>query len=149
MEIILKQYVKGLGEKNDLVTVKDGYGRNFLIPQGVAVLATKSAKKQLEENMRQAAHRQEHIRQEAEKVAEQLGSLKIEIVTLAGVDGKLFGSVTPLMVENKLSELGFSIDRRRLNFESDIKETGSYTATLDIHKEVKATINIDVVAKEA
>lgn len=148
MEIILKQYVKGLGDKNDLVTVKDGYGRNYLIPQKLAVLATESAKRQRQEALRQASHRLEHIKNEAQAVADRLGELELIIETLAGVDGKLFGSVTTLMVENRLKEKGFDVDRRRISFDDDIKETGEYTATIDIHKEVKAELKIVVIAKE-
>lgn len=148
MEIILKEYVKGLGEKGDIVEVKNGYGRNFLIPKGLAMIATESAKKVVAENLRQAAHRQEHILEEAQKVAEKLQEAKLVVETLAGVDGKLFGSVTPLMVENELKEKGFDVDRKRISFDGDVKETGSYTITIDLHKEVKAEVQMDVVAKE-
>lgn len=149
MDIILKEYVKGLGEKGDLVTVKHGYARNFLIPKGVAVVATKSAKKVVEENMRQAAHRQKHILDEAQKRGDELAEVKLVIETLAGIDGKLFGSVTPLMVENALVEKGFKIERKRINFPKDIKETGEYSATIDLHKEVKIEIAIEVIAKQS
>jgi large subunit ribosomal protein L9 len=148
MEIILKQYHKGLGEKNDIVTVRDGYARNFLIPQGIAVLATASAKKMVTENQRQAQHRQDHIRKESEGVKTRLEEVVITVSTLAGNDGKLFGSVTTLMVENRLRELGFDIDRRRISFDGDIKELGKHMASVDLHKEVKARLTIEVVAKE-
>lgn len=148
MEIILKEYVKGLGEKGDLVSVKPGFARNYLIPQGFAMLATKSARKMVEENMRQAAHRQQHILEEAQKLGAKLSEVSLVIETLAGVDGKLFGSVTPLMVENALQEKGFNINRKRITFPEDIKETGSFKAIVDVHKEVKAEIAIEVVAKQ-
>ena len=148
MEIILKQYIKGLGEKDDVVTVKDGYARNFLIPQGMAVLATKSAVKQVEETLRQRAHRQEHLKNEAEALAAQIEDVAIIVETLAGQDGKLFGSVTSLMVANQLKDKGFDIDRKQISFNSDIKSTGEYEAVISLHKEVKATVKIEVVAKE-
>ena len=148
MEIILKQYIKNLGEKDDVVTVKDGYARNYLIPQGMAILATKSAKKMVEETLRQRAHRQEHLKNEAQALADQLEAVNIIVETLAGQDGKLFGSVTSLMVANQLKEKGFDIDRKQISFESDIKSTGEYAATISLHKEVKASITIEVVAKE-
>lgn len=146
MEVILKKYHKGLGEKHDVVTVKPGYARNYLIPQGIATLATDVARKRLNEDIRQAQHRIEHIRSEAQKIADELNELTITIETLAGPDGKLFGAVTALMVANKLEENGFSVERQRVNFAENIKNTGSYTATVDLHKEVKATVKIEVVA---
>lgn len=148
MEIILKQYHKGLGEKGDVVTVKPGFARNFLIPQGIAVLATASSKKMVAENMKQAQHRIDHIRKEAEGMKARLEEIVITVETLAGQDGKLFGSVTTLMVENRLRELGFVVDRRRISFEGEIKELGKFKAHLDLHRDVKADITIEVVAKE-
>ena len=148
MEIILLKYHKGLGEKNDIVSVKPGYARNYLIPQGIARLATKTAKRVLEENLRQASHRLEHIKNEALKVAEELGGLKLEIATLAGPDGRLFGSVTPLMVISQLEEKGINVDRQRVSFEAPVKELGTHTAIIDLHKEVKAHIPIEVIAVE-
>ena len=148
MEIILKQYIKNVGEKDEVVTVKDGYARNYLIPQGMAILATKSAKKMVAETLRQRAHRQEHLKNEAQALADKIEAVAITVETLAGQDGKLFGSVTSLMVANKLKEKGFDIDRKRIFFENDIKSTGEFEATVSLHKEVKATIKIEVVAKE-
>lgn len=148
MDIILKQYIKGLGEKDDVVTVKNGYARNFLIPQGMAILATKSAVKQVEETLRQRAHRQEHLKNEAEALAAKLEEVGIVVETLAGQDGKLFGSVTSLMVANQLKDKGFDIDRKQISFNDDIKSTGEYEAVISLHKEVKATVKLEVVAKE-
>lgn len=147
MEVILKQYVKGLGEKHDLVKVKDGYGRNYLIPMKLAVVATAEAKKVLQENLKQAAHRQSHLKAEAEKLAEKIGNTVYRVETLAGADGKLFGSVTTLMVENVLKENGIEVDRKRIHLAGDIKDVGTYTGTVDLHKEVKAKLTIEVVAK--
>jgi large subunit ribosomal protein L9 len=148
MEIILKQYVKGLGEKDDVVTVKDGYGRNFLIPQGMAILATKSAVKQVEETLRQRAHRQEHLVNEAQALVEQIENTVVVVETLAGQDGKLFGSVTSLMVANQLKEKGFDIDRKQITFQEDIKTFGEFEALISVFKGVKATVKIEVVAKD-
>ena len=148
MEIILKEYVKGLGDKGDIVRVKNGYARNFLIPQGMATIATSSNKKVLAENTRQAAHRQNHILDEARKKAEQMAALKITVETLAGVDGKLFGSVTSTIVWNQLKDKGFEVDRKRIIFPNEIKETGTHTVIVDLHKEVKAEIQIEVKPKE-
>ena len=120
----------------------------YLIPKGLASLATKSAIKEVEENLKQAAHKAEHIIQEAESMKEKLEALTLKVETLAGVDGKLFGSVTPLMIGNQLKEEGFDIDRKRIGISGDIKETGTYEIVIDLHKEVKATVNLEVVAKE-
>ncbi|MEM0995463.1 MAG: 50S ribosomal protein L9 [Bacteroidota bacterium] len=146
MEVILKKYQKGLGEKNDIVKVKPGYARNYLIPQGIAILATEIARKRLAEDIRQAEHRIEHIRSEAQAEADKLNDLTLTIETLAGPDGKLFGAVTPLMVANRLEEQGYTVERQRISFEENIKMLGSYTAKVDVHKDVKATVNIEVVA---
>lgn len=148
MDIILLKYQKGLGEKDDIVSVKPGYARNFLIPQGIAVMATKTNRKILEENLRQAAHRKEHIKNEALAKAESLASAALTIETLAGPDGRLFGSVTPLMVVSKLEEAGHDIDRQRVSFSAPIKELGTYTVIIDLHKEVKAEVPVNVVAVE-
>lgn len=147
MEIILKEDIKGLGYKNDIVTVKPGYGRNYLIPQGFAILANSSNKKMIEEEVRQAAHKAEKIKQDAADIAAKIGDLTIEIKTKAGESGKIFGAVTTLQVSDALNEKGFDIDRKRISFETNIKELGDYTATLDLHKEVKHTINIKVTAE--
>ena len=148
MEVILKQPIRNLGDQDDVVKVKPGYARNYLIPQGLAVLATASSKKALEEKKRQAAHKQEFVKQQAEEEAAKLEGLKITIETLAGADGKLFGSVTGIQLVNKLKELGHEIDRKTLTFE-DIRTTGEYTATVHLHKEVKAEIQIEVLRKES
>ncbi len=144
MEIILKDYVKGLGEKNEIVTVKNGYGRNYLIPQGLATIATPSAKKMAEENVRQAAHKQAKVKQDAEAIAEKLNGLKLVIPTKAGSNGKIFGSVTTIQIGQTLSERGFDVDKRKISA-PDIKNLGEYNATINLHKEVSVTIDIEVV----
>jgi large subunit ribosomal protein L9 len=145
MQVILKEFVKNLGEKNDIVTVKNGYGRNFLIPQGLAVMATSSAIKVAEENTRQAAHKQEKIKAQAEAIAEKMAGIKLTIPTKAGSNSKIFGSVTTIQIGQALAERGFEVERRKINIREDIKMLGTYTATLNLHKEVKLEIELDVV----
>jgi large subunit ribosomal protein L9 len=146
MEVILKKYHKDLGEKNDIVSVKPGFARNFLIPQGVAIMATETNRKILTENLRQAAHKKTHIKDEALRVAGELEKLTLTISTLAGPDGRLFGSITPLMIANQLEAKGYDIERPRILFDTVIKELGNYEITVDLHKEVKAKVKIEVVA---
>lgn len=148
MEIILKQPIRNLGDKDDVVKVKPGYARNFLIPQGLAVVATDSAKRALAEEKRQASHKESFVKQQATDLAEKLAAVKITIETLAGNDGKLFGSVTTLMIATKLKEEGFDIDRKAITIE-DVRAVGEYSATVHLHKEVKAQVPVEVVAKEA
>lgn len=147
MEIILKQDVQGLGYKNDLVKVKPGYGRNFLIPNGMALMATESNKKMLAENTRQAAHKAAKLKQDAEALAQKIGDLVVEIGTKAGDSGKIFGAVTGLQVADVLKAKGFDVDRKKVIFKTQPKELGEYKATLDLHKEVKHEITIKVVAE--
>jgi len=147
MEVILTQPIRNLGDKDDVVKVKPGYARNYLIPQGLAVMATASNRKALEEKKRQASHKQEHIKQQAEDLASQLSGLKIKIETLAGTDGKLFGSVTAIQIANRLKDKGFDIERKTITIE-DIRETGEYVAIVHLHKEVKAEIDIEATRKE-
>lgn len=147
MEVILRQDIKGLGYKNDTVKVKGGFGRNYLIPQGLAIVASKSNKKMIEENIRQAAHKAEKIKQDAEALAKKIGSPEIEIQTKAGEKGKIFGAITPIQIADKLKEKGFDIDRKQITLKENIKTVGDYEAELDLHKEVKHNINISVVAE--
>ena len=144
MKVILKDYVKGLGEKNDVVVVKNGYGRNYLIPQGLATIATTSAIKMAEENVRQASHKQAKIKSDANAIAEKLKGMKITIPTKAGSNGKIFGSVTTIQIAAALAERGFEVDRRKIST-TDIKMLGEYKASVDLHKEVNADIEIEVV----
>ncbi|UZR93775.1 50S ribosomal protein L9 [Chondrinema litorale] len=145
MEIILKDDIKGLGYKDDVVTVKPGYGRNYLIPQGLAILATESNKKVLAENLKQASHKAEKVKTEAEAIANSIGDLELSIGAKAGESGKIFGAVTALQIADSLKAKGFDIDRRKISFSSDIKMLGEYTVLLDLHKEVKKEITIKVV----
>ena len=146
MEIILKDDVKGLGYKNDLVTVKSGYGRNYLLPQGLAMLADKSAKKIVAENVRQAAHKAEKVKADAQAVADQIGGQVFELPAKVGETGKIFGRVTTLQLADALKAKGIEVDRKRLSFDQEPATAGDYTATLNLHKEVKHTINVRVVA---
>jgi len=146
MDVILKKYHKDLGEKNDIVSVKPGFARNFLIPQGVAIMATDTNRKILMENLRQAAHKKDHIKNEALRIAADLEKLNITIATLAGPDGRLFGSVTTLMLAQQLSQNGIEVERQRIIFDTQIKEVGNYEATIDLHKEVKAKVKFEVIS---
>lgn len=147
MEVILKQDVTGLGYKNDTVKVKPGYGRNFLIPSGVAIIANESNKRLIAENVRQAAHKAAKVKQDAEALAAKIGELTVEIGTKAGESGKIFGAVTAVQVADVLKAKGFDVDRKKIHFKEQPKQLGTYTATLDLHKEVKHVINVNVVAE--
>lgn len=146
MEIILKQDIQGLGYKNDTVKVKPGYGRNYLIPQGYAIIANNSNSKMIAENIKQAAHKAEKIKTEAETLAASIGDLVLEIGTKAGDSGKIFGAITALQVSDGLKAKGFDVDRKKIKFEA-IKQVGEYSATIDLHREVKHDIKINIVAE--
>jgi large subunit ribosomal protein L9 len=147
MEIILKQDIKNLGEKDDVVNVKPGYGRNFLIPQGFATMATISAKKVLAENLKQAAFKQDKIKKDADAIATRLEGVKLTIGAKAGESGKIFGSVNTIQVADALKKEGFEVDRRRITFETEPKFVGEYIANLNLHKEVKVQVPFEVVAE--
>lgn len=147
MDVILTQDVKGLGYKNDTVTVKPGYGRNYLIPQGFAIIANVSNRKQIEENIRQASHKAEKLKKDAEDLAKKIGDLTIELSTKAGESGKIFGAITPNQVAEALKDRGYEVDRRKVSFNQDIKEVGEYTASLDLHRDIQHEITVKVVAE--
>jgi len=149
MEVILKKDVNGVGYKNDLITVKDGFGRNYLIPKGLATIADKSSKKALAELKKQQAYKEEKIVKEAEAVAELLKDLELTIGVKAGTSGKIFGSVNSIMVSNAIKEAkDLDIDRKIIHFDEDhIKEVGKYTATIKLYKDIKVDISLDVVAE--
>ena len=149
MEIILLADVRHLGDKDDVVKVKSGYANNYLIPQGMAVLATPTNKKIIAENQRQAAHRQERIKADAQNISDLLSALVIKIPMLVGKEGKIYGSVTPLQLCNILKEKGFDVDRRKVTILSEITTPGEYKALVNLHKEVKIEITFEVVNKEA
>lgn len=147
MEVILKQDIKNLGYKDDVVKVKDGYGRNFLIPKGYAVVANESNKKILAENIKQAQFKQDKIKKEAETIAAGLKDAKVVIGAKAGESGKIFGAVNTIQFADALKKLGFEVDKKRITFESDVKFIGSYTANLNLHKDVKIQVPFEVVAE--
>ena len=147
MEIILKQDIKNLGEKDDIVTVKPGYGRNYLIPQGFATLATSSAKKVLAENLKQAQFKQDKIKNDALAIAARLEGVKLTVGAKAGESGKIFGAVNTIQVADALKKEGFEVDRRRITFETEPKFVGEYVANLNLHKEVKVQVPFEVVAE--
>jgi len=147
MEIILKTDIKGLGYKNDLVIVKPGYGRNYLIPQGFAVLATGSNKKILAENIKQAAHKAEKIKTEADNIAAKLGELTLEIKAKIGDSGKIFGKVTTLQISDALATKGFEIDRKKIAINVPVEGAGEFTADIDLHREVKTHVKFVVVGE--
>ena len=148
MEIILKQDIHNLGDKDDIVTVKDGYARNYLIPQGMAVNATASAKKQHAEILKQRAHKEEKIKEEALKISEKLKDVSLTIGAKTSSKGKIFGSVNTIQLSEALKEKGFDIERKNISIKEDwIKEIGKYTAKVRLHKEVKIEIPFEIVAE--
>ena len=147
MEVILTQDVQGLGYKNDLVKVKAGYGRNYLIPNGVALVANDSNRRMVAENTRQAAHKAAKLKQDAEAIAQKMGELVIELKTKAGETGKIFGAVTALQIADALKAKGFDVDRKKVVLKDAPKQLGSYKVTLDLHKEVKHEITVNVVSE--
>ena len=149
MELILIEYVAGLGYKNDIVSVKKGYGRNYLIPQGKAVIASESARKVLAENLKQRAHKLAKIKADAEELAAKLAPVALTIATKVSATGTIFGAVTNIQVAEALAKLGFEIDRKTIVVKDTVKEVGSYTATVKLHKEVSVEIAVEVVAEEA
>jgi large subunit ribosomal protein L9 len=149
MELILKEDVDNLGFKDDLVTVKNGYGRNYLIPQGLAAMATPSAKKVLAENLRQRAHKEKKIVDAATKTAEALKTLEIKIAAKAGAGDKLFGSVTHIDLAAALDKEGHSIDKKFINIQGGaVKRTGPYNAQIRLHREVVVDFAFEVVAEQ-
>jgi large subunit ribosomal protein L9 len=148
MEIILLQDVQKLGQKDDLVHVKDGYGRNFLIPRGFAVAATSSARKMHAENLKQRAHKEEKIKAEAQELASKMAGLKIVVGAKTSTSGKIFGSVNTIQIAEALKEKGFDIDRKSISLPEDqIKEVGNYKAVIKLHREVKVEVDFEIIAE--
>ena len=147
MELILKEDIKGVGFKNDIVTVKPGFGRNYLIPQGLAVMADKSNRKVVAENVRQAAHKADKIKNDAQAIADQIGDMTLEIPARVGETGKIFGAVTTLQISEALKNKGIDVDRKKISFDSEVKNAGEYTASIVLHKEVKHQVKFNVVAE--
>ncbi len=148
MEVILKQDITNLGLADDIVTVKAGYGRNYLIPQGYAILATKMAKKVHAENLRQRAHKEEKIKNDALELAEKLKNVKITVGAKTSSTGKIFGSVNTIQIADELVKQGFEIDRKKISIKEDaVKEIGSYTAIVKLHREIRAEIPFEVISE--
>lgn len=147
VEIILKQDVANLGLKDDIVEVKNGYALNYLIPQGFAIMATPSAKKVHAENLRQRAHKEARIRQDAEALAARLAELQLRIAAKASENGKIFGSVGNIQIAEALAAAGVEVDRKDIELEP-IKELGSYEATVKCYRDIKGTVKFEVVAEE-
>ena len=147
MEIILKEDIIGLGYKDDIVTVKGGYGRNYLIPQKKAVIASESAKKMLAENLRQRAHKLAKIKEEAQALGAKLAGVSLTIGAKTSSTGKIFGSVTNIQIAESLDAQGFEVDRKLISIRETVKEVGSYKATVRLHKEVSVEVAFTVVAE--
>ena len=149
MELILKENVHGLGYKDEIVTVKDGYGRNYLIPMGKAVIASVSAKKMLAEELKQRAHKLEKIKNDAIALAEKINAVEdIKISTKVSATGAVYGSVTNLHIAEELAKRGVEVDRKSIVLK-DVKEVGTFTAAVILHREVTAEVTFEVVAEEA
>jgi large subunit ribosomal protein L9 len=148
MEVILKQDMPNLGHKDDVVKVKDGYARNYLIPNGIAVNATPSAMKIHQENLKQRAHKEEKLREEATILAGKLEKVSLTIGAKTSTKGKIFGSVNTIQISESLKEQGFDIDRRSITIKEDlVKEIGKYTATIRLHREVSVDVPFEIVTE--
>jgi large subunit ribosomal protein L9 len=148
MDIILKEDIPGIGHKDDIVTVKDGYARNYLIPKGMALNATASAKKMHEEVLRQRAHKEEKIKEEALELADKMKTLSLTIGAKTSTKGKIFGSVNTIQIAEALKKEGFEIDRKDISIKEElIKEIGNYTATVKLHKAVNVEIPFEIIAE--
>lgn len=147
MEVILKEDIQTLGYKDDVVNVKKGYARNFLIPQGKAIIATESAKKVLAENQKQRAHKLAQIKADAQALAEKMEGVTLSIGAKTSSTGTIFGSVTSIQISDALKEKGFEVDRKVIVIKDQVKEVGNYNAVLRLHKEVSVDIPFEVVAE--
>ncbi|NDP19877.1 MAG: 50S ribosomal protein L9 [Paludibacter sp.] len=147
MEIILKEDVINLGYKGDILKVKDGYGRNFLIPTRKAILATTSAKKMLAEDLKQRAHKLERLRNESQDLADKLKDIVLTVGAKTSTTGKIFGAVGPIQIADAFEKAGFTVDRKVILLKEAVKEIGSYKAILKLHKEVTIEVAFEVVAE--
>ena len=148
MKIILKENVAGLGYKDDVVEVKNGYGRNYLIPQGKAVIASNAALKQLAEDLKQRAHKIAKIKADAEAAAQAIEGVKLTISTKTSATGTIFGSINAIQISEALKALGHEIDRKIIEIAQPVKEVGEYKALVRFHKEVAVEIPFEVIAEE-
>lgn len=147
MEVILIQDLANLGFKNDIVRVRDGYGRNYLLPNKIAVIANESNRKQLAENLKQQAHKQAKLLADAQALAEQLAGMTIDMAVKANEDGKIFGTVTTAQISAALAAKDINIDKKIITIAEPIKVIGEYVAVARLHREVKADIKLNVVAE--
>ncbi len=147
MEVILKTDIKGLGYKNDTVAVKPGYGRNYLIPKGFAVIASGANKKIVAENIKQMAHKADKIKGDAEAIAAAIGDTVLEIKAKVGDSGKIFGAVTTLQISDALKAKGVDVDRKKISFKGEVKMVGDYEVEIDLHKEVKKDVKFSIVSE--
>lgn len=147
MRVILKEDVANVGYKDEVVTVKDGYGRNFLIPQGKAMIASESALKVLAENMKQRAHKVAKIKDDAQALAAKLEGISLVIGAKTSSTGTIFGSVTNIQIAEELTKQGFEVERKLIVIKEPIKETGNYTALIKLHKEVSVEIPFEVISE--
>lgn len=149
MEVILKQDVAKLGYKDDLVKVRDGFGRNFLIPKGLAAVATEGARKERNETLKQRSFKEEKIKNEAKKAAATIREMSIKVSAKVGEKGKIFGSINSLQVAEAIKKLGFAVDRKDITMKEEaIKQTGKYEATIRFHRDVVETFTFEVVGEE-
>ena len=149
MQVILKEDVKNLGSKHDLVKVRPGYARNFLFPQGFAIEATEGRRKEVAEITKQRAHKEAKVKAEAEKSAAKLGGMTVKVGAKTGDNGKIFGSITSVQLTESLRKLGLDVDRRNITIENEdsVKTTGVYNAKVRLHKEVVASFQFEVVSE--
>ena len=147
MQVILKEDVVNLGYKDDIVNVKDGYGRNYLIPQQKAIIASESAKKVLAENLRQRAHKLEKIKKDAQTLADKLDGISLSIGAKTSSTGTVFGSVSNIQIADALNKKGFEVDRKWILLKEPVKEVGNYKSVIKLHKEISVTISFEVVSE--
>ena len=148
MEVILKQDLNNLGSKDDIVRVKNGYARNYLIPRGMAINATESSKKVHTELLKQRSHKEAKVKEQAMELAEKMKGLKITLGAKTSTKGKIFGSVNTIQIAEALAEKGFEIDRKNISIKDDIvKEVGTYTAKVKLHREVIVDVSFDIVSE--
>ena len=145
MDVLLKKDIDTLGGKDEIITVKNGYGRNYLIPKGLAILATDSIKKMHAETLKQRAHKEVKLKEEAEKLAKSIKGATLKVAAKVGEKGKIFGSVTNVQLADTLKSLGFSIDRKNIKILTpNIKAIGNYSADIKIHKDITVNVNFEV-----
>lgn len=147
MQVILKEDILNLGYKDEIVTVKNGYGRNYLIPQGKAVIASESAKKVIAENLKQRAHKLEKIKKDAQELGAKMEGISLTIGAKTSSTGTIFGSVTNIQIAEALEKLGYNVDRKVIIIKDAVKEVGSYKAIAKLHKEVSVEIPFEVVSE--